>query len=63
MKTFKEMMTTCSGANAAGFSHESPKEGPTAGLTMPFMTGMVRRKSLVSNWIKSAINSKKKKVG
>ena len=55
------MMTTCSGT-ASGFSEKSPPEGPTAGLTMPFMTGMVRRKSLVSNWIKSAINSKKKKV-
>jgi len=60
MKTFKEMMTTCSGA-APGFSEKSPQEGPTAGLTMPFMTGMIRRKSPVSNWIKSAINSKKKK--
>tara|TARA_B100000287_G_scaffold287944_1_gene271354 strand:- start:40 stop:258 length:219 start_codon:yes stop_codon:yes gene_type:complete len=57
----EEMMSTGSDANAAGFSHESPKEGPTAGLTAPFMQGMVTRSSKSNGWIPAAIAQSKKK--
>ena len=64
LKTFsqfkEEMMSTGSDANSAGFSQESPEKGPTAGLTMPFMSGMVTR-SNKSPWIKPAIEQGKKK--
>jgi len=56
----EEMMSTGSDADAAGFSEKSPKEGPTAGLTMPFMSGMVTR-SNKSPWIKPAIEQGRKK--
>ena len=56
----EEMMGTGSTGDAAGFSEKSPEEGPTAGLTMPFMSGMVTR-SNKSPWIKPAIEQGRKK--
>ena len=64
MKSFKEfideMMATGSTGDAAGFSEKSPKEGPTAGLSTPFMQGMVTR-SNKTPWIKPAIAQSKKR--
>ena len=57
----ESMMTTGSTADKPGFSQESPKEGPTAGLTMPFMHGMVTRSSKSNGWIPAAIAQSKKK--
>tara|TARA_Y100000766_G_scaffold168809_1_gene144925 strand:+ start:248 stop:460 length:213 start_codon:yes stop_codon:yes gene_type:complete len=57
----EEMMGTGSTGDAAGFSEKSPKEGPTAGLTMPFMQGMVTRSSKSNGWIPAAIAQSKKK--
>mgnify|MGYP001273363762 FL=1 len=64
MKSFKEfideMMVTGSTGDAAGFSEKSRKEGPTAGLSAPFMQGMVTR-SNKTPWIKPAIAQSKKR--